>query len=721
VIGTHTDGNAAIRNEVQVVEQTDNTPTNVSIPVGDMVVCRFLQVCDQFTGVDGRSYPPGQDASFSMGDIATIPRQNATILVDRSIVTLVNNEVVPIVPLIAETEAPCCERPVEPEVWRHPEYSDERIASMTNEECCTALQSLQSLPRNSDLMMVETLRTILSEAVVSERIHARYVLQQEQDERERELQRSARRHICITDMRMREISDRTLDALYIANDPSFIFVRTNGMVRVRKDENNIPCIDTLSKYAMRGIIDRCAEFTKITNNTREAVIAPPMDIVEDVMSLPSWDLPPLKGIIETPYITADGNIVSTAGYNSKSKLFFAPQENYTGVTVPDNPTKDDVLNAKKLLFDLFSDFQFEDEASKENNIACLITATIRPIIEGVVPLAIYDKPVMGCGASLLADIIARITTGRTAAMTTTPQRNNPEEWEKVIVSIVREGRSFVVLDNIEGDFYNPHLASVLTTLTYKGRILSKNEMPEYPNIATWIANGNNLKVTGDLPRRCYWIRMSTDTARPFSRKDFKISDIRKHVIDNRSRYLSAILTIAKAWFNAGKPGAIASVPVMGGFEAWRSMIGGIMGYMDCKNFLINTEEKLDECEVQYADEEKLLETLFAQFPSTDKTSVGFTTSEIGDKLKLESNAANKEYQNPIITEALPGNIKVILNEKPGSVNKAIGTLFGKINGRVFQNGYRLKKGKVSHGVIKWSVENRASTPTTTQNQLVEQN
>jgi len=80
----------------------------------------------------------------------------------------------------------------------------------------------------------------------------------------------------------------------------------------------------------------------------------------------------------------------------------------------------------------------------------------------------------------------------------------------------------------------------------------------------------------------------------------------------------------------------------------------------------------------------------------------------------------KEYKNPVITEALPGNIKVILNEKPGTVNKAIGTLFGKINGRVFQNGYRLKKGKVLHGVITWSVENRASTPTTTQNQLIDQ-
>ena len=92
--------------------------------------------------------------------------------------------------------------------------------------------------------------------------------------------------------------------------------------------------------------------------------------------------------------------------------------------------------------------------------------------------------------------------------------------------------------------------------------------------ATWIATGNNIQLCGDLPRRCYWIRLDARESRPWQRKNFKHPDLLGWVTRNRGRLIHALLTLARAWFAAGKPKAPNS-PRLGSFEAWTETVGGM--------------------------------------------------------------------------------------------------------------------------------------------------
>ncbi len=123
---------------------------------------------------------------------------------------------------------------------------------------------------------------------------------------------------------------------------------------------------------------------------------------------------------------------------------------------------------------------------------------------------------------------------------------------------------------------------------WKDRTLGKNENLYLPQRATWLATGNNLRIRGDLPRRCYWIRMDAKTARPWERTGFKHDDLVSWVSDNRGRLLAALLTIVRAWHTAGRPPA--AVPTFGGFERWAMTVGSILAYLGIPGFLEKRED-----------------------------------------------------------------------------------------------------------------------------------
>jgi putative DNA primase/helicase len=137
------------------------------------------------------------------------------------------------------------------------------------------------------------------------------------------------------------------------------------------------------------------------------------------------------------------------------------------------------------------------------------------MIDGPVPLAIFDKPQPGTGASLLAEVVSMIATGRTAPMMTA--QKDDEGWRKAITSLLIKGQLVVTIDNVEADLTSPSLAAVLTAISYQDRVLGRSEILTLPNKTTWIATGNNIRLRGDLPRRCIWVRLDAKAARPWQR------------------------------------------------------------------------------------------------------------------------------------------------------------------------------------------------------------
>jgi len=413
----------------------------------------------------------------------------------------------------------------------------------------------------------------------------------------------------VNNRQLRDVTSEVLEILEKANRPEFLFVRAGGLTRITWNEEGYPIIELVNESALRGYMTRTANFIKVQKKKEEAEITavpPPLDVARDILSLGQWSLPPLQGIIQAPVIREDGTILSEPGYDAATKLYYMPTPELSIPEIPDSPTYEDALKAMAFLMEVISDFPFDSDASRANALAVMITPLLRPLIVGKVPMALFDKPQPGTGASLLAEVVDTIATGRSSAIS--PLKDD-EAWRKEIASILLRGQRTVIIDNVEHKLYAASLGSLLTSDYWEFRILGHNQEVALPHRCTWIATGNNIQVGGDLPRRCHWVRLDAKQARPWERDrgKFKHPELLKWVREERGRIIAAILTIGRAWFIAGQPQGQKN---LGSYEEWAGIIGGILDYVGVSGFLDNLSSMYDITDIDTPQWEDFLAAWF---------------------------------------------------------------------------------------------------------------
>lgn len=405
-----------------------------------------------------------------------------------------------------------------------------------------------------------------------------------------------RPEIIVTNRHMQDITADALPAIVAHNTPPHIFVRAGCLVRIRKDEQGTMGIEPLNEPALRGILARAAKFIEVREKKKNNT-DPPLKVVKDILALTSWDgIPPLVGLIESPVIRPEGSILDQFGYDVATQLYYAAGQKLA-LRVLDNSTQEDSLKAAEfILSEVFSDFPFKDAASKANAMAALLTIIAKPLIQGNIPLGLFDKPQAGTGAGLLTEVIAEITTGKPAHLQTAP--SSDEEWRKAITSTLMNGPSIVVIDNVDNMLKSRSLSQMLTARVWVDRMLGQSKMLHLPQTAAWFATGNNIQMGGDIARRAYWIRLDAGSARPWLREGFKHDPLIDWVREHRSDILSKLLIMVKAWFVAGTPHA--DVLLLGSFNEWCRAIGDILAFAGVDGFLGNAAQLYDNADQEIA-------------------------------------------------------------------------------------------------------------------------
>jgi hypothetical protein len=258
-----------------------------------------------------------------------------------------------------------------------------------------------------------------------------------------------------------------------------------------------------------------------------------------------------------------------------------------------------------MIYGIIGDFPFVDMASRANAIGSLITPVCRPAIKGPTPLALYDATTQGTGKTLLSEVVSLVTSGREGALFSAPR--DAEEWRKQLTSVLREGSTVVVIDNVNYRLDSGDLCKALTETTHGDRILGQSLTVNLPVRCAWIATGNNIQLGGDMPRRCYWVRMDAKCSKPFQRTGFKHKRLKEYVLSHRGELLAALLTLARAWFVAGCPEP--HLRPVGSFEDWSVMIGGILQYADIEGFLSNSDQLYEQADIESVQWEAFLKTL----------------------------------------------------------------------------------------------------------------
>jgi hypothetical protein len=458
----------------------------------------------------------------------------------------------------------------------------------------------------------------------------------------------------VTETRLKDQTSIVMDAIADINDPPFLFQRSRELVRMNYNEQGTPIIESLNESSLRGIVERCCDFTLTTGggiNTKTSPVPPPKVVMLDILNLPSWgSVLPLIGIIESPTIVVDktdklspkycagGRLICEQGYDKDTGLYYAPPKGFVSPTIPEIPSEKNVSDAVALLEEFLTDFPFVDDASKENTIAALITIVIRPTIMGHVPMYLINKNMAGTGAGLLSDCISVIALGKSASIMTAP--TTPEEWSKKLFATILTGRTLAVIDNLSDKLHSPQLSAVITADVYEERMLGKSKMLSLPHRMVWMANGINVRLGGDLARRCYCSNMVATTARPWTRdaKEFTHPELMQWVTANRTRLLGAILTLTRNWIIKGCKEPSSGIPKVGGFEGWRNVIGGIMEASGFKNFLGNIEAMYNESDIDTNEWAVFFERWYEKWGSEPQT-----TTAIAEYMKMCGNPINEMY------------------------------------------------------------------------------
>jgi hypothetical protein len=493
--------------------------------------------------------------------------------------------------------------------------------------------------------------------------------------------------IIVNNRQLPDVTAEAIEALAARNDPPETFVRAGRLVRIREDENGTPEIQLMDDPHIKGRLARVADYVRTTEKGETKVI-PPDWLVKDVGQLPYWPFPSLEAVVEAPIMRPDGTIFDVPGYDPQTRLYYRPGNGFDVASIPAAPTTDDTKAAIRLLDEAVGEFPYEDDASAANTLALMLTPLVRQAITGPVPLALIDKPQAGTGGSLLAETIAIIGSGRTAEMLGAPR--DEEEWRKQITAKLAAGATMITVDNVEGALYAPSLARALTARTWTDRVLGRSETVTVSQRAAWIATGNNIQLRGDLPRRCYWIRLDARESRPWQRENFKHPDLLGWVMRNRGRLVHALLTLARAWFAAGKPKA-RNLPRLGSFEAWAETVGGMVAFAGIPSFLGNLAALYDKADAGGAEWEGFLSAWWEELDASKPITVADLTKRIDG--------------NETLKAALPGDLAEAFDKSTGSFSRKLGTALAKRAGtRYGEDGMHIARAGEFRRAVRWKLE-----------------
>ncbi len=429
-------------------------------------------------------------------------------------------------------------------------------------------------------------------------------------------------------------AEQALQALYTANTPPMIFIRLGKLVRCRVTEEGRPFIEVLNESILLYELTRAANFLSY-HQGRETYVPtyPPLAIARHILAQPRWNFPALRGVTEVPVIREDGTILDQPGYDAQTRLLYLPHPDLKLPPIPQQPTPQEIEEARDYAWSYLAEFPYESRADAANAFGLLLTTVTRSLY-GPTPLAVIDATKQGSGKGLLTKLVAYVAQGRSAASTIPPSDEN--EWRKTLTAQLLEGNMLISLDNVEGLLYSATLASFLTSDTWNARLLGTMQSPELPQRVMMMANGNNIQLGGDIPRRSYRIRMDAGVSQPWLRSGFTYSPLLKYVRENRGQIIAALLTIVRGWFVAGQPAPQQAIPSLADFTGWAQVIGGILAHAGVDGFLGNLAQLYEEVDTEGPQWARFLEAWLEKLGDSMKC---YTTAQVIEALQQDKDFA----------------------------------------------------------------------------------
>lgn len=295
----------------------------------------------------------------------------------------------------------------------------------------------------------------------------------------------------------------------------------------------------------------------------------------------------IKGLTRQPYLRGNGSLMTKAGYDPDTQMFgmFDAREFY----VPENPSRKDAEEALALLKGLFEEFSFARETDLAAALAAILTATVRPSLPHA-PMFHVRAHMVGSGKSYLCELFTAFATPRKGSPSSFPA--DDEECRKMLLAELLCSPAVIEFDNLTCDLLaHKSLCTVLTSEHFSGRILGISKMATVNTRTLFLSSGNNVGPIQDMSRRCITINLSPQCEIPATR-NFKRPDLIQDVLNLRSVYVCAALTIIRAWIFAGRP--ITEVKSVNSFGEWSALCRQPLLWLGCADPAVSVFEAMAE-------------------------------------------------------------------------------------------------------------------------------
>lgn len=412
----------------------------------------------------------------------------------------------------------------------------------------------------------------------------------------RDSSESAFPSILSTDQQLRDIVDEATKAVRLRNlRERFLYQRHGTLVQLVQRESGYG-IEIVTPVGMVGHLTRCADWY-IDTPFGEKGAKPDKQAALDMIENPDPDLPQLEKVITAPMFGADASLIHSPGYHSEHAVYYAEEGSVLVQDVPDRPTHEEVEGAISLLVkELLADFPFETPADRAMAVGSLVLPFVRRMITGPTPLHLVEATSPGTGKSLYCSLVSIAVTGQPVQVRSLP--SNDEEVRKRITAELATSPQIVLLDNLpqHSRFDSAALSAAVTSVWWTDRLLGMTKMVLFRNDALWFVTANNPMLSMEIARRSVRIRMNSDQDRPWERSDWRHPNIQTWAMQHRAALIRAILILVKNWIAREMP--LFQGKLLGSFEHWAQVIGGILKAAGIEGFLKNQEELYEHADVE---------------------------------------------------------------------------------------------------------------------------
>lgn len=381
------------------------------------------------------------------------------------------------------------------------------------------------------------------------------------------------------------VSVEALAALNTRGPLPVLFLRSGSLVMVGADGRVVP----VGREELGFLLAQTCRFFRKTDAGSVRIVDAPFALLNSLGASLAFAgrLPELDFVGRAPILAPSGKPIEH-GYDRETKTLVVAS---VKLDISEQPTQEQARAAVGFLQENIlgrppcSGFPFADEASQANALALFLTPVLRSAIDGPVPMAVIDAPAQSTGKTLLATIAMVVATG--SCDTAHLPFDDRELQRDILAPAFNEARSMLILDNLVREVDSPLLAKVLTDRESTFRAYHTQTEVRGPNRLFIVGTGNNVRLGTDLVRRSFRINLDAKTPTPDARSGFRHADLHHWVRGHRAEVLSALFTIARAWYAAGQPEA--TVPTLGSYREWTRIIGGVLAFAGVRGFLGNIE------------------------------------------------------------------------------------------------------------------------------------